>query len=57
MLSKKENRVLRLSKGLFRETNSINEFTFDLDIEYQSLKLTAELHVTRKEIFFFENLK
>ena len=53
-----QNRVLRLSKGLFRETYSIKEFTFDSHIAYQSYKLTAELHLTRKEILFIlENLK
>ena len=47
-----------LSKGLFRETYSIKEFTFDSHIAYQSYKLTAELHLTRKEILFIlENLK
>ena len=53
-----QNRVLRLSKGLFRETYSIKEFTFDSHIAYQSYKFTAELHLTRKEILFIlENLK
>ena len=53
-----QNRVIRLSKGLFRETYSIKEFTFDSHIAYQSFKLTAELHLTRKEILFIlENLK
>ena len=53
-----QKRVLRLSKGLFRETYSIKEFIFDPHIAYQSYKLTAELHLTRKEILFFlENLK
>ena len=52
-----QNRVLRISKGLFRETYSIKEFIFDPHIAYQSYKLTAELHLTRKEIFFLENLK
>ena len=53
-----QNRVLRLSKGLFRETYSIKEFIFDPHIAYQSYKLTAELHLTRKEILFIlENLK
>ena len=53
-----QNRVLRLSKDLFRETYSIKEFTFDPHIAYQSFKLTAELHLTRKEILFvLENLK
>ena len=52
------NRVLRLCKGIFRETYSIKEFTFEPGIEYQSYKLTAELHLTRKEILFIlENLK
>ena len=53
-----QNRVIRLSKGIFRETYSIKEFTFDSHIAYQSFKLTAELHLTRKEILFIlENLK
>ena len=53
-----QNRVIRLSKGLFRETYSIKEFTFDPHIAYQTFKLTAELHLTRKEILFIlENLK
>ena len=51
-----QNRVLRLSKGLFRETFSM--FTCDQHIACQSFKLTAELHLTRKEILFIlENLK
>ena len=53
-----QNRVLRLSKGLFRETYSIKEFIFDPHVAYQSYKLTAELHLTRKEILFIlEKLK
>ena len=53
-----QNRVIRLRKGLFRETYSIKEFTFDSHIAYQSFKLTAELHLTRKEILFIlESLK
>ena len=53
-----QNRVLRLSKGLFRETYSIKEFTLDPHIAYQSFKLTAELHLTKQEILFIlENLK
>ena len=53
-----QNRVFRLSKGLFRETYSIKEFVFDPYIAYQSYKLTAELHLTRNEILFIlENLK
>ena len=53
-----QNRDLRLSKGLFRETYSIKEFIFDPHIAYQSYKLTAELHLTRKEtLFILENLK
>ena len=47
-----QNRVLRLSKGLFRETYSIKEFIFDPHIAYPSYKLTAELHLTRKENLF-----
>ena len=53
-----QNRVLRLSKGLFGEIYSVKEFTFDPHIAYQSFKLTAELHLTRKEILFIlENLE
>ena len=53
-----QNRIIRLSKGLFRETYSIKEFTFDPHIAYQSFELTAELHLTRQEILFIlENLK
>ena len=53
-----QNRVIRLSKGLFRETYSIKEFTFDSHFADQSFKLTAELHLTRKEILFIlEKLK
>ena len=53
-----QNRVLRLSKSLFREIYSIKEFTFDPHIAYQSYKLTAELHLTRKKtLFILENLK
>ena len=53
-----QNRVIRLSKGVIRETYSIKEFTFDPKIAYRSFKLTAELHLTRKEILFIlENLK
>ena len=53
-----QNRVIRLSKGLFREIYSIKEFIFDPHMAYQSNKLTAELHLTRKEILFIlENLK
>ena len=47
-----QNRVIRLSKGLFRETYSIEELTFDPHITYQSFKITAELHLTSKEILF-----
>ena len=53
-----QNRVLRLTKGFFRETYSIKEFTFEPHITYQSYKLTAELHLTRNEtLFILENLK
>ena len=53
-----QNRTLRLSKGLFRETYSTKEFIFDPHIAYQSYELTAEVHLTRKEILFIlENLK
>ena len=39
----------------FRELYSIKEFIYKPSIEYQSLKLTAELRITRKESrkFFF----
>ena len=53
-----QKRVLRLSKGLFRETYSHKELVFDPHITYQSYKFTCELHLTRKEILFIlENLK
>ena len=53
-----KNRFRRLSKDLFRETYSIKEFIFDPHIAYQSYKITAELHLTRKEfLFILENLK
>ena len=39
-------------KGLFREAYSIQELTFDPHIAYQSFKLTAELHLTKKEVLF-----
>ena len=48
-----QNRVLRLSEGLFRETYSIKKFTCDPHFACQSFKLTAELHLTRKEYLFF----
>ena len=41
-----QNRVLRLSKGLFRETYSIKEFIFDPHIAYRSYKFTAQLSYT-----------
>ena len=47
-----QNSVIRQSKGLFRETYSIKKFTFDPHIAHQSFKLTAELHLTRKDILF-----
>ena len=53
-----QNRVIRLSKGLFRETYSVKELTFDPHIVYQSFNFTAELHLTRKQILFIlEKLK
>ena len=53
-----QNRVLRLIKGLFRETYSIKEFIFDQHFAYHSYKLTAELHLATKEVLFvLENLK
>ena len=53
-----QNRVLRLSKGLFRETYSIKEFTCDPHIACQIFKLTAGFHLTRKEnLFILEKLK
>ena len=53
-----QNRVIRLSKSVFSETYSIQEFIFDPHFAYQSFKLTAELHLTRKEILFIlEKLK
>ena len=41
-----QNRVLRLCKGLFRETYSIKEFTFDSHIAYQSYKHILRIKVT-----------
>ena len=53
-----QNSVIRLNKGRFRETYSIKEFTFGPHVAHQSFKLTAELHLTEKEILFIlENLK
>ena len=53
-----QNRVLRLSKGLFRETYSIKEFTCDPHIACQIFKFTAGFHLTRKEsLFILENWK
>ena len=43
-----QNRIIRLSRGLFREFYPLKEFIFDPHIAYQSYKLTAELHLTRK---------
>ena len=47
-----QNRVLLLSKGLFRETYSIKE-VFYPHIAYQSYKLTAELHLIQKKFCLF----
>ena len=47
-----QNRINRLSQGLFRETYSIKEFVFDPHNAYQKFKLTAELHLTMKEVLF-----
>ena len=44
-------RVTRLSKGLFRKTYSTKEVIFEPSIEYQSFKLTADLHLLRKQIY------
>ena len=53
-----QNKVLRLNKGLFRETYPFKEFNFEPHIAYQSYDLTAELHLTRKEtLFILEKLK
>ena len=53
-----QKRVLRLSKGLFREFYSNKEIMFDPHIAYQSYISTAEFYLTRKEILFIlENLK
>ena len=49
-LSKK---VLRLSKSLFRQVYSIKESIFDPSTEYQSVKLTVELYLTKKDILKF----
>ena len=53
-----QNRVIRPSKDLFRKTYSTKKFSFEPRIEYHSFKLTAELHLTRKEmLFILEKLK
>ena len=36
--------------GFFRETYPIKKFTFDPKNAYQSFKLTAVIHLTRKEV-------
>ena len=52
-----QNRVIRLNECLFGETYSIKEFTFDPHIAYQSVRLTVELHLTKKEMLsILENL-
>ena len=52
------NRVIRLSKCLFRQKILRKDPNFEPIMEYQSFKLTAQLNVTRKEILFtLENLK
>ena len=54
----KQNRFIRLSKGLVRETYSVKEVTFKPSIQYQIFKFTAELHLTRKEVLvILEKLK
>ena len=52
-----QNRVIRLRKGLFREFYSIKEFTLEPFIEHQMFKLTVEIHLKKKSLFTFENLK
>ena len=53
-----QHRVIRLSKGVFSETYTIIEFTFEPSVEYHSFKLTSGLSLTRKEVLFIlENLK
>ena len=47
-----QNSIIWLKKGLFRETYSIKDFSFEPSIEYQSFKLTADLHMTRNKILF-----
>ena len=51
-----QNKVLRLSKSFFRETLSIKEITFEPSFEYQSYKFTAQLHLTRKELFLIKKI-
>ena len=41
------------SKGFFWETYPIKEINFQPSIEYQSFRLTAELHLTRKQFLCF----
>ena len=50
-------RVIRLSKGLFRETYSLKELTFVLHIAYQSFKLTAELNLTERSFIYSREFK
>ena len=53
-----QNKISRIRKGLFRETNSMKKFYFEPSIEHQSFKLRGELHLTRKKILFIlEKLK
>ena len=47
-----QNKFLRLSKRLLRETYSSKCFTFEPSIEYQSFKLTAELNLSKEEFLF-----
>ena len=51
-------RVIRLSKSLLRETYTTKKFSFQPSNEYESFKLTAELHLTKKKyLFILESLK
>ena len=53
-----QNRLLRLSKGLFREKHSSKYLTFEASFEYQSFKLTADINLSREEfLLILETLK
>ena len=51
-----QNRVNRLSKGLFRKTYSIKEFTFDSHIAYQILNLQLNYTSQGKNFCLFSRI-